>query len=46
MKCYFFGKKKVGAGEDLEKAKKDLADLLSDLWKWTQADAQKRAQGS
>jgi phosphoglucomutase len=46
MKCYFFGKKKVGAGEDLAKAKKDLADLLSELWKWTHADAQKRAQGS
>jgi phosphomannomutase len=45
MKCYFFGKKKVGAGEDLAKAKKVLADLLSELWKWTQVDAQKRAQG-
>ena len=46
MKCYFFGKKKVGAGEDLAKAKKYLADLLSELWKWTQVDAQKRAQGN
>ena len=46
MKCYFFGKKKVGAGEDLAKTKKDLADLLSELWKWTQVDAQKRAQGN
>ena len=46
MKCYFFGKKKVGAVEDLAKAKKDLADLLNELWKWTQVDAQKRAQGS
>ena len=45
MKCYFFGKKKVGAGEDLAKAKKDLANLLGELWKWTQADAQQRALG-
>ena len=45
MKCYFFGKKKVGAGEDLAKTKKDLANLLGELWKWTQADAQQRALG-
>jgi phosphomannomutase len=46
MKCYFFGKKKVGSGEDLAKAKKDLANLLHGLWAWTQADAGKRALGN
>ena len=44
MKCYFFGKRKVGVGEDLMKAKKELAGELVELWKWTQGDAQKRAQ--
>ena len=46
MKFYFFGKKKVGVGEDLVRAKKDLANLLGELWTWTQSDAQKRAQGN
>lgn len=44
MKCYFFGKRRIGVGEDLMKAKKELAGELDELWKWTQADAQKRAQ--
>ena len=44
MKCYFFGKRSVGAGEDLMRAKKELARELDELWKWTQTDAQKRAK--
>ena len=44
MKCYFFGKRSVRAGEDLMRAKKELAGELVELWKWTQADAQKRAK--
>lgn len=43
MKCYFFGKRSVGDGEDLMRAKKELAGELVELWKWTQGDAQKRA---
>ena len=45
MKCYFFGKRKVGAAEDLGRAKQELAGELNELWSWTQADAEKRAQG-
>ena len=45
MKCYFFGKRKVGAMEDLGRAKQELAGELNELWSWTQADAEKRAQG-
>ena len=45
MKCYFFGKRKVGATEDLGRAKQELAGELNELWSWTQADAKKRAQG-
>ena len=45
MKCYFFGKRKVGATEDLGRAKQELAGELNELWSWTQADAEKRAQG-
>ena len=44
MKCYFFGKRSVQDGEDLMRAKKDLAGELDELWKWTQTDAQKRAK--
>jgi len=44
MKCYFFGKWSVRAGEDLMRAKKELAGELDELWKWTQTDAQKRAK--
>lgn len=44
MKCYFFGKRSVRVGEDLIWAKKELAGELEELWKWTQADAQKRAK--
>ena len=44
MKCYFFGKRSVGAGEDLMRAKKELAGELVELWTWTRGDAQKRAQ--
>jgi len=44
MKCYFFGKKKIGAQEDLAAAKRELAGILDELWKWTQVDAQKRAE--
>jgi len=44
MKCYFFGKRSVQNGEDLMRAKQDLAGELDDLWKWTQTDAQKRAK--
>ena len=46
MKFYFFGKKKVGAQEDLGAAKSELAGILDELWKWTQVDAQKRAEGN
>ena len=45
MKCYFFGKRKVGATEDLGLAKQELAGELDELWSWTQADAKKRAKG-
>jgi phosphoglucomutase len=45
MKCYFFGKRKVGATEDLGRAKQELAGELDELWSWTQADAKKRAKG-
>jgi phosphoglucomutase len=45
MKCYFFGKRKVGATEDLGLAKQELAAELDELWSWTQADAKKRAKG-
>jgi len=45
MKCYFFGKRKVGAKEDLGRAKQELAGELNELWSWTQADAKKRAKG-
>ena len=45
MKCYFFGKRKVGATEDLGRAKQELAGELNELWSWTQADAEKRAKG-
>ena len=44
MKCYFFGKRSVQNGEDLMRAKKDLAGELDELWTWTQTDAQKRAK--
>ena len=44
MKCYFFGKRKVGATEDLGRAKQELAGELNELWSWTQADAEKRAK--
>jgi len=44
MKCYFFGKKKVGLQEDLGAAKRELAGILDELWKWTQVEAQKRAE--
>ncbi len=46
MKCYFFGKRKVGANEDLAKAKKELAGELEKLWEWTRQDAVWRAQGA
>jgi len=45
MKCYFFGKRKVGAAEDLGHAKQELAGELNELWGWTEADAKKRAKG-
>jgi phosphomannomutase len=45
MKCYFFGKRKVGATEDLGRAKQELAGELDELWSWTRADAEKRAKG-
>ena len=45
MKCYFFGKRKVGAAEDLGRAKQELAGELDELWSWTRADAEKRAKG-
>ena len=44
MKCYFFGKRKVGATEDLAKAKKELAGELEKLWEWTKNDAIQRSQ--
>ena len=44
MKCYFFGKRSVRAGEDLMSAKRELAGELDELWKWTQTDAQNRAK--
>ena len=43
MKCYFFGKRKVGANEDLAKAKRELATELEQLWEWTRTDARGRA---
>jgi len=46
MKIYFFGKRKVGAGEDLAQAKRALAGELDSLWGWTQQDAVRRAQGA
>jgi len=45
MKIYFFGKRKVGANEDLEKAKKELAAELERLWEWTKQDAVTRSKG-
>ena len=45
MKIYFFGKRKVGANEDLAKAKKELAAELERLWEWTKKDAVQRSQG-
>ena len=45
MKCYFFGKRKVGATEDLGRAKQELTGELDELWNWTRADAEKRAKG-
>jgi phosphoglucomutase len=45
MKIYFFGKRKVGASEDLAKAKRELAGELEKLWEWTHQDALERAQG-
>jgi phosphoglucomutase len=45
MKIYFFGKRKVGANEDLAKAKQELAGELEKLWDWTRQDAVRRAQG-
>ena len=46
MKCYFFGKKKVAAQEDLGAGKRELAGILDELWKWTRVDARKRAEGN
>ena len=46
MKIYFFGKRKVGATEDLAKAKRDLTAELEKLWEWTWQDAVRRAQGA
>ncbi len=46
MKCYFFGKRKVGANGDLGKAKNELAGELEKLWEWTRQDAVRRAQGA
>jgi phosphoglucomutase len=45
MKCYFFGKRKVGSGEDLVKSKEVLGKELTSLWDWTQRDAKTRAEG-
>jgi phosphoglucomutase len=44
MKCYFFGKRNVGANEDLAKAKRELAGEIEKLWEWTRQDAVRRAQ--
>ena len=46
MKCYFFGKRKVGANGDLGKAKNELAGELEKRWEWTRQDAVRRAQGA
>jgi phosphoglucomutase len=46
MKIYFFGKRKVGVGDDLAQAKKELAGELDKLWEWTRQDAVRRAQGA
>ena len=46
MKIYFFGKRKVGANEDLAKAKMELAAELEKLWEWTKQDAVQRAQSA
>jgi phosphoglucomutase len=45
MKCYFFGKRKVGSGEDLMRIKEELGNELTSLWDWTQKDAKTRAEG-
>jgi len=45
MKCYFFGKRKVGSGKDLVKSKEELGKELTSLWDWTQTDAKMRAEG-
>jgi len=45
MKIYFFGKRQVGANEDLGKAKKELAAELERLWEWTKQDAVARSKG-
>ena len=42
MKCYFFGKRKLGTNENLEKAKEELADELEKLWQWTHLDVENR----
>ena len=42
MKCYFFGKRKLGTNENLEKAKEELADELEKLWQWTHLDVGNR----
>jgi phosphomannomutase len=42
MKIYFFGKRKLGANENLAKAKEELADELEKLWKWTHLDVGNR----
>jgi phosphoglucomutase len=44
MKCYFFGKRNLGANEDLAKAKRELAGEIEKLWEWTRQDAVRRAQ--
>ena len=45
MKIYFFGKRRVAAGEDLVKAKRELAGDLEKLWEWTKQDAVARSRG-
>ena len=45
MKSYFFGKRKVGSGEDLMRIKEELGNELTSLWDWTQKDAKTRAEG-
>ncbi len=45
MKCYFFGKRKVGSGQNLVKSKEELGNELTSLWDWTQKDAKTRAGG-